>query len=78
MTKQTADKIRSHWQFLVMLATIFVAGWMVREALSSEISQEVKRVEQRVNERLATMQQDVRDIRNFLIGGKVQPPVVPP
>ena len=66
MTAQTAAKIKSHWPLIVIIASIFASGWVVRETLSQEITQQVDAVEQRINQRFGRMQQDVRDIRNVL------------
>ena len=78
MTSQTVKQIKAQWPLLVIVASIFLSGWAVRETLSREIAGQVEAVETRVNERMAVIQQDVREIRNTLLSGiRIVPPSGP-
>ena len=75
MTAKTVSQIKARWPLLVIVASIFLSGWAVRETLSREIAGQVKAVEDRVNDRVAIIQQDVREIRNALLTGiRIAPP----
>lgn len=61
-------QIKANWPFLLIVVSIFASGYAVRETLSAEISRQVTAVEQRMTGRVDSIQQDVRDIRNVLLG----------
>lgn len=78
MTAKTAATIKAHWPLLVIVASIFLSGWAVRETLSREIEHQVQAVEQRVDARVTAIQQDVRAIYNVLLTGvRIAPPSGP-
>lgn len=77
MTQQITTAIKRNWGVLVIIGTIFAMGWYARDTfsrelasvqkhLSGQIDAKVGQVENRVNERIGRMRDDVRDIRNLL------------
>jgi hypothetical protein len=66
--KKLLCQIKANWPFLLIVTSIFASGYLVRETLSAEISRQVTVVEKRMTTRVDTIQQDVRDIRNVLLG----------